>query len=62
MSESMSFEAARDELAQIVTQLEQGGESLEDSLALWERGEELAKICQTWLDQAKKRLDDAAER
>lgn len=61
MSEDMSFEAARDELAQIVAQLEQGGGSLESSLALWERGEALAKICQTWLDKAKKQLDDVRE-
>ncbi|MDQ3481620.1 MAG: exodeoxyribonuclease VII small subunit, partial [Actinomycetota bacterium] len=33
--------------------------SLEDSLALWERGEKLAQICQSWLDGAKRRLDAA---
>jgi exodeoxyribonuclease VII small subunit len=57
----MSFEAARDELAQIVAQLEQGGASLESSLALWERGEALAATCQTWLDKAKKTLDAVTE-
>ncbi len=53
----ISYEAARDELAEVVTQLESGQASLEDSLALWERGEDLAKICQEWLDGAKAKLD-----
>lgn len=54
-----SYEQARDELAEVVRQLEQGGATLEQSLALWERGEELAKVCQAWLDGAKARLDAA---
>ena len=56
---SPSYEAARDELAEVVRKLEAGGATLEESLALWERGEELAKICQGWLDGAKARLDAA---
>ena len=56
---SPSYEAARDELADVVRQLEQGGATLEQSLALWERGEELAKVCQAWLDGAQTRLDRA---
>jgi exodeoxyribonuclease VII small subunit len=52
-----SYETARDELVEVVRRLEQGGASLEESLALWERGEELARICQTWLDGAQARLD-----
>ena len=61
MSESPrpSYEQAREELAEVVRQLEQGGATLEQSLALWERGEELAKVCQAWLDGAKARLDAA---
>ena len=58
-AESPSFEAARDELARIVQQLEAGGLSLEESLALWERGEELAAVCQGWLDTTRARLDQA---
>lgn len=58
-SSSPSYEAARDELADVVRQLEQGGATLEQSLALWERGEELAKVCQAWLDGAQRRLDAA---
>ncbi len=59
MSEAkkISYEAARDELAQVVESLEEGSASLEESLKLWERGEELAKICQEWLVCAKKKLD-----
>jgi exodeoxyribonuclease VII small subunit len=53
----LSYEAARDELAQVVEALESGSETLEESLKLWERGEELAKICQEWLDGARKKLD-----
>ncbi len=58
MSEKkISYEAARDELADVVAKLEGGQSSLEESLALWERGEALAKICQEWLDGAKAKLD-----
>jgi len=53
----ISYEAARDELADVVAKLEGGQSSLEESLALWERGELLAKICQEWLDGAKAKLD-----
>lgn len=56
---SPSYEVARDELAEVVRKLEAGGATLEESLALWERGEELAKTCQGWLDGARARLDAA---
>ena len=59
MTDTPSYEAARDELADVVRQLEQGGVTLEESLALWERGEALARVCQSWLDGAKARLDAA---
>ena len=55
----LSYEAARDELAKVVATLESGGLGLEESLALWERGEELAKICQEWLDGARAKLEAA---
>jgi exodeoxyribonuclease VII small subunit len=55
----LSYEQARDELIKVVTELEQGAASLEDSLALWERGEALAKRCEEWLIGAKARLDAA---
>lgn len=54
-----SYEAARDELIEVVRRLEQGGASLEESLVLWERGEALARTCQNWLDGAQARLDAA---
>lgn len=54
-----SFEQARDELAEVVRRLEAGGATLEESLALWERGEALAGVCQQWLDTARARLDAA---
>ena len=56
-----TYEQARDELAGVVSALEAGGLTLEESLALWERGEELALICQTWLENARARIDDAAD-
>jgi exodeoxyribonuclease VII small subunit len=60
---SPSYESARDELAEVVRKLEAGGATLEESLALWERGEMLAKACQEWLDGATARMDAAlAER
>lgn len=53
------YEQARDELIEVVRKLEAGGTTLEESLALWERGEELAKVCRRWLDGARARLDAA---
>lgn len=57
--ESLSFEAARDELVRVVAELEQGAPTLEQSLALWERGEALAARCEEWLLGAKRRLEEA---
>ena len=54
-----SYEEAREELIEVVRTLEAGGTTLEESLALWERGEALSKLCQEWLDGARKRLDEA---
>jgi exodeoxyribonuclease VII small subunit len=55
------YEKARDELAEIVEQLESGEVGLEESLKLWERGEELVKVCQEWLDGAKARIAKAKD-
>ena len=64
-----SYEQARDELAELVKRLEAGGLTLEQSLELWERGEQLATICEEWLEGARARLaaaikpqDDGSER
>lgn len=56
---SLNYEQARDELVRVVAELEQGSSTLEQSLALWERGEALAKRCEEWLMGAKARLDAA---
>jgi exodeoxyribonuclease VII small subunit len=54
--DDLPYETARDELIEVVRRLEAGGTSLQESLALWERGEKLAAICQRWLDGARARL------
>ena len=55
----LTYEEARDQLIEVVRTLELGGTSLAESLALWERGEELAKVCQRALEGARARLDEA---
>lgn len=55
----LSYEQARDELIRVVAELEHGASSLEESLALWERGEALAQRCEEWLIGARARLDAA---
>ncbi|MBN2177706.1 MAG: exodeoxyribonuclease VII small subunit [Demequinaceae bacterium] len=55
----LTYEQARDELIGIVAKLEAGSVSLDDSLALWERGEALAVRCQGLLEDARKRVDKA---
>jgi exodeoxyribonuclease VII small subunit len=55
----LSYEQARDQLVQVVASLEQGSATLEESMALWERGEALAAQCELWLSGAKARLDAA---
>ena len=55
----LSYEQARDALIDVVRRLESGGETLEESLALWERGEALARHCEQWLAGAQARLDAA---
>lgn len=58
----MSYEQARAELVETVGRLEAGGAGLEESLALWERGEALADRCESWLEGAKVRLAAARDR
>ncbi len=55
----LSYETARAQLIEVVTQLESGGVPLDESLALWERGERLAQVCQRWLDGAQAKIDAA---
>jgi exodeoxyribonuclease VII small subunit len=56
------YEKARDELASLVKRLEAGGLTLEQSLELWERGEQLADVCEEWLEGARARLAAAVAR
>lgn len=55
----LSYESARGQLVEVVNQLESGGVPLDESLALWERGERLAQVCQRWLDGAQAKIDAA---
>ncbi len=57
-----TFEEARAELERIVTALESGQASLEDALALWERGDELYRLCVGKLDAAQGRIEELGSR
>jgi exodeoxyribonuclease VII small subunit len=62
--EDLGYEQARDELAEVVRKLEAGGLSLDDAVALWERGEALARRCEDQLAGARERVQkvlDAAD-
>lgn len=54
--QELTYEQARDELVEVVRRLESGGVSLADSMALWQRGEKLAELCQGFLDGAKEQV------
>jgi exodeoxyribonuclease VII small subunit len=62
VSEQLGFEEARRELAQIVAQLESGRAELEDAVALWERGEELYRVCLAKLDAAEGKIEELGRR
>ncbi|WP_300078452.1 exodeoxyribonuclease VII small subunit [Propioniciclava sp.] len=57
--DGLTYEAAREQLVEVVRQLESGHVPLSESMALWERGEKLATQCQAWLDGAKAKIDAA---
>lgn len=59
MTDALSYEQARDQLVEVVKRLEAGGLTLEESLDLWERGEQLAAICAEWLEGARARIATA---
>ncbi|MET8878074.1 MULTISPECIES: exodeoxyribonuclease VII small subunit [unclassified Nocardia] len=59
---TFGYERARDELVNVVKMLEQGGLDLDDSLALWERGEALATRCEEHLAGARQRVENALSR
>jgi exodeoxyribonuclease VII small subunit len=62
MSAEPGFEDAQRELEEIVQRLESGQASLDDAIALWERGEELYRICAAKLDSAQGRIEELARR
>ncbi|GAA1005639.1 MULTISPECIES: exodeoxyribonuclease VII small subunit [Nocardiopsidaceae] len=57
----LSYEESREELNTVVRRLESGGLSLKESLALWERGEELARVCEQWLEGARAKMAAAMD-
>ncbi len=61
MAKKLSYEEARDELVATVTKLESGAETLAETMKLWQRGEELAAICQGHLDEARATIEQAAK-
>jgi exodeoxyribonuclease VII small subunit len=62
VSDELTFEQARDELEQIVRRLEDGSTSLDEALALWERGEQLHALCRARLDAAEERVAELLTR
>ncbi|MDR1712201.1 MAG: exodeoxyribonuclease VII small subunit [Propionibacteriaceae bacterium] len=56
--EEIGYEAAREQLAEIVRQLESGEVPLSQAVELWEQAEKLAAQCQSWLDAAKTRIEE----
>jgi exodeoxyribonuclease VII small subunit len=56
--EAMTYEQARDELTKVLSQLEQGSVTLDQSMDLWQRGELLAQKCEQWLAGARAKLDE----
>ena len=62
MSETLSFEAAQRELEQIVERLERGQPDLDEAIRLWERGEELLRLCLTRLETAEGKIEELARR
>ena len=62
MTDEVSFEDARRELEQIIAKLESGQASLEEAVALWERGELLYRSCVGKLDAAQGKLEELGKR
>ena len=62
MSTPPTFEEAQRELESIVQRLEAGQVPLDDAIALWERGEELYRLCRSRLDAAEGRIEELAKR
>lgn len=61
MAEQPPYEVAREELGEVVRKLESGGVPLAESMALWQRGEQLATLCQKYLDDARAQVEKARQ-
>lgn len=59
---AMTYEQARDELTKVLNELEQGSVTLDQSMALWQRGEVLAQKCEEWLAGARAKLDEVLKK
>ena len=57
--DALTYEQARDELIGIVSKLEAGAATLDESMTLWERGEALARRCEDLLDGAQRSIEAA---
>jgi exodeoxyribonuclease VII small subunit len=62
VSTELTFEAAQQELEQIVERLERGQAELDEAIALWERGEELLRFCLGRLEAAEGKIEELAQR
>jgi exodeoxyribonuclease VII small subunit len=62
MTDEPTFETAQRELEQIVERLERGDASLDEAIALWQRGEELYRLCRGKLDAAEGEIEELAKR
>jgi exodeoxyribonuclease VII small subunit len=62
VSDAPTFEQAEQELEAIVERLESGRVGLDEAIALWERGEELYRLCRERLDQAQGKIEELARR
>ena len=58
----LTFEEAQRELEAIVERLERGEADLDEALALWERGEELYRLCRGKLDAAQGKIEELGKR
>ena len=58
----LTFETAQAELEAILERLERGGASLDEAIALWERGEELLRFCLARLDTAQGKIEELSRR
>jgi len=62
VTENFTFEEAQRELERIVERLESGQAELDEAISLWERGEELYRLCRGKLDTAEGKIEEFARR